>query len=61
MLVQDKVLKASQCILLSIDVISIRPTRQDTLFPINGPGILEEGRSVGAQEVAMPVKARFTS
>ena len=35
----------------------MRPTRQNTLFPLTRPGILEEGRSVGARGVATPTKA----
>ena len=32
------------------------PTRQNTLFLLIRPGILEEGRSVGARGVATPTK-----
>ena len=38
---------------------TIGPTRQNTLFALTRPGILEEGRSVGARGVATPTKAEL--
>ena len=35
----------------------VRLTRQNTLFLVTRPGILEEGQSVGAREVATPARA----